>query len=187
MNNNSVVRIMGLKMRGHGVWYRIHGTRGLMENLRSGAPGSLRVMHEPWDLREGDEGRKDLRAGTFPITLRKHDGRDIAAATSSQATISPKLSAKTKPPISMSIVALRMAMVGIQAWRSCLDNGAPYEIPDFRQESVRVKYEDDNWSPWPQDQGPGQPPPSINGYNLPNDDAIAYAREVWDEMGYEGE
>ena len=28
---------------------------------------------------------------------------------------------------------LEMAMVGIQAWRSCLDNGTPYEIPDFRQ------------------------------------------------------
>ena len=73
-------------------------------------------------------------------------------------------------------------MVGIQAWRSCLDNGAPYEIPDFRRESVRVEYEDDSWSPWPEHGGPGQPPPSINGYNPPSEKAIAYAREVWDEL-----
>ena len=58
MDNGSVVRIMGLKMRGHGVWYRIHGARGLMENLRTGNTTSLRVMHEPWDLREGDEAEK---------------------------------------------------------------------------------------------------------------------------------
>ena len=55
---------------------------------------------------------------------------------------------------------LEMAMVGIQAWRSCLDNGAPYEIPDFRQESVRVRSTRTiHWSPWPEHQGPGQPPP----------------------------
>ena len=30
-----------------------------------------------------------------------------------------------------------MSLIAIQAWRSCLDNGAPYEIPDFRDESVQ--------------------------------------------------
>ena len=186
MNNNSVVRIMGLKMRGHGVWYRIHGSRGVMENLRSGDTGSLRVMHEPWDLREGDEGEK-IYAPDFPHHAEEarragHSGGDFFTSYHFAEAIR-----KNETPYFDVYRGLEMAMAGIQAWRSCLDNGAPYEIPDFRRESVREGYEDDNWSPWPQDQGPGQPPPSVNGFNPPSEEAVAFAREVWDEMGYEGE
>ena len=186
MGNGSVVRIMGLKMRGHGVWYRIHGSRGLMENLRSGAPGSLRVLHEPWDLREGDEGEK-IYAPDFPHHAEEarqagHGGGDFFTNYHFADAIR-----KNETPYFDVYRGLEMAMVGIQAWRSCLDNGAPYEIPDFRKEAVRKGYEDDNWSPWPEHQSPGQPPPSINGFNPPSEEAIAYAREVWDEMGYEGE
>ena len=173
-------------MRGHGVWYRIHGARGLMENLRSGNTGALRVMHEPWDLREGDEPEK-IYVPDFPHDAEKareagHGGGDFFTSYHFAEAIR-----KDEIPYFDVYRGLEMAMVGIQAWRSCLENGAPYEIPNFRRESVRVEYEDDNWSPWPEHQGPGQPPPSINGYNPPSDEAAAYAREVWNEMGYEGE
>ena len=60
---------------------------------------------------------------TSPTTLKKRDRQDMAAAISSQTTISPKPFAKTKGPISISIVGLRWRWWGIQAWRSCLDNG----------------------------------------------------------------
>ncbi len=80
-----------------------------------------------------------------------------------------------------------MTLVGIQAWRSCLTNGAPVEIPDFRQESVRRQYENDDWSPFPEDRRPGQPWPSIKGEITPSPEAFAYARSVWAEMGYTGE
>ena len=70
-------------MRGHGVWYRIHGSRGLMENLRSGAPGSLRVMHEPWDLRGAMKAKK-FTPPIFPTTMKKRARQDMAAATLSQ-------------------------------------------------------------------------------------------------------
>jgi len=80
-----------------------------------------------------------------------------------------------------------MSMVGIQAWRSCLNNGEPYEIPDFHDEAIRKKYENDNWSPWPEDNAPGQPPSSIKGLIIPSEEGISYARKVWKEMGYEEE
>ena len=186
MNNNSVVRIMGITMRGHGVWYRIHGTRGVMENLRSGDTGSLRVVHEPWDMREGDE-REKIYAPDFPHHAEEarragHSGGDFFTSYHFAGAIR-----KDETPYFDVYRGLEMAMVGIQGWRSCLANGVSYEIPDFRQESVRKDYEDDHWSPWPEHRGPGQPLPSINGYNPPSDEAVAYAREVWDEMGYEGE
>ena len=80
-----------------------------------------------------------------------------------------------------------MTFVGIQAWRSCLDNGRPFEIPDFRDESVRTRYENDDWSPFPEDRGPGQPWPSIEGEIKPPPRAVAAARRAWDEMGYHNE
>lgn len=63
---------------------------------------------------------------------------------------------------------------------SALQDGVPFEIPDFRKELVRKRYENDKWSPWPV---PGQPPPSIKGFITPSEDAIAYARQAWEEMG----
>ena len=108
----------------------------------------------------------------FPIMLREarqagHGGGDFFTNYHFAEAIR-----KNERPYFDIYRGLEMAMVGIQAWRSCLDNGAPYEIPDFRQESVRAEYEEDNWSPWPEHQGPGQPPPSISGLNPPSEEAI---------------
>lgn len=41
------------------------------------------------------------------------------------------------------------ASVAILAWRSVLNGSAPYDIPDFRKEEDRVKYENDDLSPYP--------------------------------------
>jgi hypothetical protein len=79
-----------------------------------------------------------------------------------------------------------MTLVGIQAYKSALADDAPFEIPDFRKEDVRVKYENDDWSPYPEDRKPGQPYPSIKGKNTPSKEALEYAQKVWDEMGYHG-
>jgi hypothetical protein len=80
-----------------------------------------------------------------------------------------------------------MSCVGILAWKSALEDGKPFDMPDFRDEVQRKLYENDHWSPWPKDAGPGQPPPSIKGWKTPTDEAIAEARAVWDRIGYHGE
>ena len=79
-----------------------------------------------------------------------------------------------------------MAAVGILGWRSCLNNGQPSTIPDFRKESVRKQFEKDNWSPFSEDAGPGQPPPSILGLVKPSPEAVRHARKVWASVGYRG-
>ena len=111
----------------------------------------------------------------------------MAVAISSQTTISPKLSAKTKRLILMSIVGWRWRWSGSKRGGRVWIAARLMRFLIFGKESVRKEYEDDNWSPWPEHQGPGQPPPSINGFNPPSEDAVAYARGVWNEMGYEGE
>ena len=65
-------------------------------------------------------------------------------------------------------------------------NGAPFEIPDFRKEAVRKRYEDENWSPLAEDRGPGQPPPSISGVRRITPAQRAAARAVWKRQGYAG-
>ena len=45
----------------------------------------------------------------------------------------------------------------------------------------------DHWSPFPEDAGPDQPPPSIRGYVAPSAEAVTFAQDVWRSIGYEGE
>jgi len=186
MNNGAVVHVFGLKLRGHSIWYRLHGTRGLMENLRThGNEQQLRIVHEAWDRRSGDVAEKIYRPD-FPVHAERarragHGGGDFFTNYHFAQAI------RTGEPFWLDVYrGIDMSIVGIQAWRSVLASGAPMEIPDFRQESVRAKYEDDHWSPFAEDQGPDAPPPSIRGLNAPSAGRLKAAREVWREMGYRG-
>ena len=186
MDNGSVARLMGLLMRGHSIWYRFHGTRGLMENLRTGNQDMLRITHEEWDERPGDV-REKIYSPKFPVAdelarAAGHGGGDFFVNYYFAEAIR-----KNEQPYMDVYRGIAMSLVAPQAWRSCLDNGAPFEIPDFRDEKVRTQYENDDFSPFPEDKKPGQPLPSIKGEVHPTEEAIAYARKIWDEMGYHGE
>jgi hypothetical protein len=79
-----------------------------------------------------------------------------------------------------------MAAVSILGWRSCLEEGKPFSIPDFHKAKERAAFVNDHWSPFPEDAGPGQPPPSIRGIIKPSAKAVAYAQSVWRRCGYTG-
>lgn len=185
MDNGAMTHVFGLMLRGHDTWYRLHGTRGVMETMR-GAPSELRVWREPWDLREGEVSNK-IYTPNFPVhhelaQQAGHGGGDFFT----NYFFAEAIRSGEQPYLNV-YRGLDMSIVGIQAWKSCLDEGRPYEIPDFRSEAVRVKYENENWSPFAEDRGPGQPPPSIRGNIEPTSKQKAAARKVWKEMGYEGE
>jgi len=80
-----------------------------------------------------------------------------------------------------------MSSVGILAWKSALQDGAPFDVPDFRREASRKAFENDHWSPFPKHAGPGQPPPSIRGFVEPSVKSIAAARQTWAKQGYRGD
>jgi len=187
MDNEAVTVVNGICMRGHGNWYRLHGTRGLMENLRvHGEQGKLRVVHDSFDRRPGELSEK-IYTPDFPVhgdlaSKAGHGGGDFFTNYYFAEAIRTG-----RPPFLDVYRALDMTMAGIQGWRSCLAKGAPMEIPDFRNESVRKQYENDNWSPFPEDAAPGQPPPSIHGIVLPGKKALAQARSVWKGLGYKGQ
>ncbi|MGQ9556279.1 MAG: Gfo/Idh/MocA family protein [Anaerolineae bacterium] len=185
MDNGAVFRLVQVNLAGHSYYYRLHGTRGMMEHVR-GHEGRLRIIHEEWDRRPSDLAeviyRPDFPEHADLARAAGHAGGDFFTTYYFAEAIR-----SGEPPYLDVYRGLAMSVVGILAWRSALENGAPYAVPDFRSEAARKQYEHDDWSPWPEDRRPGQPWPSIEGEIVPTPEAIAIARRVWAEMGYHGE
>lgn len=184
MDNGSVFRLLGLMLSSvHRVRYELHGERGLM-----GTDGwsGVRIHHEPWLRTDGrptemtyvpdwpEHGELARKAG--------HGGGDFWTTFH----FAEAIRAGGQPYLGV-YRGVAMAAVGIQAWRSCLEEGRPMPIPDFRTESARKQYENDEWSPFPDDAGPDQPPPSLRGCVKPSAAAIRHARKVWKGIGYSGD
>ena len=188
MNNGSVFRIFGLMLPGHSCWYRLHGTRGAMETTRGPGdygPEQIRIWHEKWNRKAGE-----LLERTYTPDLPEHGDEARKAGHGGGDFFTTYHFANAirsgKPPFLDVYRGIAMSSVGILAWKSALEDGKPFDMPDFRDERSRKPYENDHWSPWPQHTGPGQPPPSILGIPKPSRKAIAHAKKVWAKRGYTG-
>ncbi len=189
MNNGAVFRIFGLVLPGHSNWYRIHGKRGAMEITRGPGyfgPGQVRVWHEEWDLKPGEPAERtyvpDWPEHADLARQAGHGGGDFWTNFEFASAIR-----SGEPPFLDVYRGVAMSSVGILAWKSALEDGSPFEMPDFSREKQRKAYEDDHWSPWPKDAGPNQPPPSILGTPNPTREGLANAKRIWKELGYTGE
>lgn len=186
MDNGSVFRIFGLMLPGHSNWYRVHGSKGAMEITRgpgSFGPGQIRVWHEEWDLSPG-ELKDRIYTPNWPelgnlAEKTGHGGGDFWVNHHFVNAIR-----SGKQPFFDVYRGVAMSSVGILAWKSALDDGTPIDIPDFRSEEARKKYENDDWSPFPKDRRPGQPWPSILGELKPGEKGIELAHKIWSEKGY---
>ncbi|MCA1809361.1 MAG: Gfo/Idh/MocA family protein [Kiritimatiellia bacterium] len=187
MSNQSTCITTGWSgLPGHGNWYRVHGSRGLMENIRERGMGQyLRMVHEPWQMR-ADEQHEVVYDPPPPIQnaaiqYSGHGGSDFFTSYYFAEAIR-----KGRQPFLNVYRGLDMTIIGIQGWKSCLDNGNGYEIPDFRKESVRKQHENDHFSVFPQDRclAPNQPPPSVNGFNEPSAAMKKSAEKTWKQMGF---
>jgi hypothetical protein len=189
MDNGAVFRLFGIILPGHSNWYRVNGTRGAMEITRGPGyfgPGQVRVWHEEWNCPEGvptertyvpdwpEHGHLARQAG--------HGGGDFWTNFAFANAIR-----SGKQPYLDVYRGVAMSSVGILAWRSALADGAPIDVPDFKDEVARSMYEKDHWSPFPSHAAPGQPPPSILGTQQPTVQGLAFARERWEALGYKGE
>lgn len=188
MDNGAVFRIFGLTLPGHSNWYRVHGTKGAMEITRGpGYFGSaqIRVWHEEWDIAPGE-----LRERTYVPDWPEHG--DLARQAGhgggdfwTNFEFANAIRSGEQPFLDV-YRGVAMSSVGILAWKSALQDGMPFEMPDFSKEAARRSYEEDHWSPWPKDAGPDQPPPSILGTPKPTRKGRANARRIWKEIGYKG-
>ena len=186
MDNDAVMKSLHGALRGHGNYVRIHGNKGVMENCRNGDKYRLRIWREPWEKRK-EEPVETVYRPDFPVhrdraTQAGHGGGDFFTSYHFAEAIRTG-----EQPYLDVYRGIDMSIAGIQAWRSALSDSAPMEVPDFRDESVRKKYERDDWSPDPMRKKPGQPPSSILGDIEPSDGAKALAKKVWASRGYFGE
>jgi predicted dehydrogenase len=128
-------------------WIRIHGDRGLMENLRQGDTRTLKMV---WDVKDGEEWRRAEEAylpwpPDFPPTGADPLGdgvaetlmlRDFAAAVRGE-----------HGPDQDVYFGVELSIVGIEAMRSSLAGNSPVEVPDLRRPEVRRAYAGDDWFP----------------------------------------
>lgn len=187
MDNGAVFRIWGLMLSSiHRVKYEVHGDRGTIATAEPDHWSTVRIHHEEW-LRGPGQDADTTYAPDWPehaelARAAGHGGgdfwMDFHFANAIRAGEQPYLNVYR---------GVAMAAVGILGWRSCLQEGMPFRIPDFRDEAARSAFAEDHWSPFPADAGPGQPPPSIRGLVEPSPEAAAYAREQWAKQGYQGE
>lgn len=188
MNNGSVFRIFGMGVPGHSIWYRVHGTRGAMESTRGPGyfgPEEVRIWHEPWDLKRGEKAERVYKPD-WPehgdlAREAGHGGGDFWTNFEFANAIR-----RRKQPFLNVYRGVAMSSVGILAWKSVLENGKQFKIPDFSKESQRRGYVKDDWSPFPSHKRRGQPPASVSGIYNPTKKDLAFARRVWKETGYEG-
>ncbi|MBE5762468.1 MAG: hypothetical protein E7334_10835 [Clostridiales bacterium] len=75
------------------------------------------------------------------------------------------------------------ASVAILAWRSVLNGSIAYDIPDFRLEEDRKKYEFDNTSPYPNEFYEVDIPCSSKPYQ-PSEDDLKSANKSWEGVDY---
>lgn len=188
MDNGAVFRIFGLLLPGHSNWYRVHGAHGAMEITRGPGyfgPQQVRVWHEEWD-RPAEQPLERVYTPEWPEhgdLARKagHGGGDFWTNFHFAQAIR-----RGELPFLNVYRGVAMSSVGILAWKSALEDGKPFEVPDFSKEAERKKYENDRWSPWPKDAGPGQPPASVLGELKPTRKGESVAKRVWKEQGYRG-
>jgi predicted dehydrogenase len=188
MNNGSVFKIFGLCLPGHSNWYRVHGSRGAMEITRGPGyygPGQVRVWHDEWDVKE-TESKERTYLPEWPEhgeLARKagHGGGDFWT----NYHFSNAIKANKQPYLDV-YRGVAMSSVGILAWRSALEEGKPFEIPNFKKESERKLMENDRWSPFPDRSNTDRAPASILGEIKPSAKALAHAKALWKKDGYKG-
>ena len=184
MDNGAYAKAMMLNYRGHGNHTRIHGSRGLAENLRvlrhdhvrfektaydnDGVPVE-QVYKPPFPRFHAEAGKAGHGGGDFLVML------DFAEAIKSGRA--PELDVHA---------GVTMSACAIQGWRSCLDGCKPYPVPDFRDPTQRDRYRDDHWSPAPGTPEEFKAPNSVLGEIDPGERGRKAARKVWEGLGWEG-
>jgi predicted dehydrogenase len=148
LDNGAVFKSLhGFLEAGQQAWVRIHGDRGLMENLRHGDTRTLRVV---WDVKDGVGRRRAEEVflpwpPEFPATTADPMG-DGVAETLMLRDFADAVRHRTPPDQDVHF-GVELSITGIQAMRSSLVGNLPVEVPDLRHPEVRQAFATDDWFP----------------------------------------
>jgi len=154
-DDGSIFRVAGNSaFGGHHNSYRVCGTEGQVENIR-GLKDKIMLRYNSWSLPEGAQVEQmytPLWADEDEDQIVKtgHGGGDYLVTRMFLDCI--RQGKKPEMPFDVHS-AVAMASVGILGHRSVLEDGKPYDIPDFRREEDCAKYENDYLSPFPGENG----------------------------------
>ena len=149
-DDGSIFRFTGnATYGGHHNAYRICGTKGQIENLR-GMGEQVMLRYNGWDKPEGkNETNLYTPEWNDPdeefIKSSGHGGGDYLTARIFVECI--RKGVQPAHPFNV-YSAVAMSSVAILGFRSVMNGGMPYDIPDFRIEEERVKYENDRETPF---------------------------------------
>lgn len=147
-DDDSVFRVTGCAAFGaHGNSYRICGTNGQIENLR-GMGEKVMLRYNSWQVPDGAECTKCYDPAWDDedeelIEKTGHGGGDFLILRDFIRCI--KEGKKHQFDV---YFATAMASVAILSHRSILEGGKTFDVPDFRLEEDRVKWENDNETPF---------------------------------------
>jgi predicted dehydrogenase len=148
LDNGAVFKSLhGFLEAGQQAWVRVHGDRGLMENLRQGDTRTLRVA---WDAPDGEGWRRAEEVflpwpPEFPATDADPMG-DGVAETLMLREFAGAVRHGTAPDQDVYF-GVELSVTGIQAMRSSLAGGVPVQVPDLRRPDIRRAYVADDWFP----------------------------------------
>ena len=164
-------------------WFRIAGDLGNIETdrLENGGVRTVRVDYMKYAIPDGDETKASK-------VYEPADARDFGCFTEEEIAYA-KLDEGSKSghagncdfyinlyfikylrgevePFFNVYRATALSAAAILSWRSILNNGQAYDIPDFTDKRRRRKYEKDTASPFPKEDGSVDIPCSSKEYNL---------------------
>ena len=149
-DDGSVFRIPGCAaFGGHHNAYRVCGTKGQIENLR-GMGNQVMLRYNSWEKPDGVESKSlytpEWNDADEEIIARSgHGGGDYLTARNFINCI--KENKQPEHPFNV-YSAVAMSSVAILGYRSMLEDGTPYRIPDFTKEEDCAKYENDRLTPF---------------------------------------
>lgn len=152
-DTGALLRFTGCAAMASDSGYRVVGEFGSAETGRA-LGGAVRLLYNSWTTPEGRESCSTYAPEPDEVSQKAagagHGGGDYWVLYNFMRT----LLYGDKPFFDVYRSAA-MSAVGILAWRSCLNEGKPYFIPDFRNEDERKQWENDDLTPFPDQNGNG--------------------------------
>ena len=189
MDNGAIFRTYG-GAAGHDCAYSFHGTVGAMECVRGHGyfgPEEVRVWHEPWDLKPGQQEEVKY----FPRWVEHAEEANKTGHGGGDFFVELKFAEAIRTgvqPYLDTYHGITMSNVGILAWRSAHQDGKFIEIPDIRDEKVQQELLKDRLSPFvnpfPGEEDNEQLPENMCCKREFTPEIIKIAREQWARQGY---
>lgn len=154
MDNGALYRFTGSTEMPSPSGYRVVGEQGSVEMGRTVPAGHVYAHYNHWQVPEGLQISQTYEPVKTPLMQQAenfgHGGGDYFIIYNMIQAI------KNDTPYFFDVYkGAAMSAVAIYGWRSVLNDGATYHIPDFSNEEERKKVEDDDLTPFPKEDGSG--------------------------------